>query len=243
MLQKELVNQGNWLFRWRSFIPLIVYLVYIIGIALGVFSPMEIAFSFGFLVTCLSISVAGSLFRAWAVATTPDGTSGRNTKSQRAEKLNSTGVYSIVRHPLYVGNYLMWLGLLLYTGNAAFTVLASAFYFFYYERIMIAEEDFLQQQSFAETWKIWAKKTPAFIPNPLKFVANKAPFDWKAILRREYSGWLTLAVSFSFIEWTKRFASNIDITLNYSNLCIIVAFGVLALGLKFLKRKTSLISS
>ena len=56
----------------------------------------------------------GFLFRAWAIGTTPAGTSGRNTKEQVAEVLNSTGIYSIVRHPLYVGNYFMWIGIVAY---------------------------------------------------------------------------------------------------------------------------------
>ena len=32
-------------------------------------------------------------------------TSGRNTHDQVADSLNTSGIYSIVRHPLYVGNF------------------------------------------------------------------------------------------------------------------------------------------
>ena len=50
------------------------------------------------------------MIRIYTVGTTPAGTSGRNRDKQIAEKLNKTGVYSIIRHPLYLGNLLIWLG-------------------------------------------------------------------------------------------------------------------------------------
>ncbi len=239
MLQKELVNQGNWLFRWRSLIPLLVYFTYIIGIILNIFQPLNCSFTTQYLLVCVAISIVGVVVRAITVATTPDGTSGRNTKSQRAEQLNQTGIYSMVRHPLYLGNYLMWLGLLLFTGNLYFVILASAFYFFYYERIMLAEEDFLSQQNFGNEWRQWALKTPAFMPKLSNYIKNKAKFNWKAILKREYSGWLTLAISFTFIEWVKRFQISNNSLLNFSYLYLVVFFAILALFLKFLKRKTA----
>ncbi|MGC9453013.1 MAG: methyltransferase family protein, partial [Oceanipulchritudo sp.] len=43
------------------------------------------------------------------------GTSGRNTKQQVAYSLNTTGFYSVVRNPLYLGNFFMYLGIALFT--------------------------------------------------------------------------------------------------------------------------------
>lgn len=40
----------------------------------------------------------------------PKGTSGRNTSQQVADTLSTDGVYSVVRHPLYLGNFLMCMG-------------------------------------------------------------------------------------------------------------------------------------
>ena len=44
----------------------------------------------------------------------PRGTSGRNTLGQVAEVLNTSGMYSVVRNPLYLGNFVIWLGLALF---------------------------------------------------------------------------------------------------------------------------------
>lgn len=61
--------------------------------------------------SCIAVSLFGLLIRAVTIGFTPKGTSGRNTKEgQVAEVLNTKGIYSVVRHPLYLGNYFMWLG-------------------------------------------------------------------------------------------------------------------------------------
>ncbi len=56
------------------------------------------------------ISFFGLALRVIVVGHAPYGTSGRNTREQVADTLNTTGMYSIVRHPLYLANYLIILG-------------------------------------------------------------------------------------------------------------------------------------
>ena len=75
-------------------------------------------------------------------------TSGRNTsEGQVADTINQTGMYSMVRHPLYVGNFIMWLGIALFTASIWFVLLFIAVYWLYYERIMYAEEQFMRRSS------------------------------------------------------------------------------------------------
>ena len=59
------------------------------------------------------LTLSGLALRAYTVCTTPKGTSGRNTARQVADHLNTKGIYSVVRHPLYLANYLIWAGILL----------------------------------------------------------------------------------------------------------------------------------
>ena len=96
--------------------------------------------------TAISFSVLGFLVRFYTIGTTPKGTSGRNTKEQVADVLNSSGMYSMVRHPLYLGNYLIWLGISLASFNIYFAVIMSLLFWLYYERIMFAEERFLERK-------------------------------------------------------------------------------------------------
>ena len=80
--------------------------------------------------TAISISVLGFLVRFYTIGTTPKGTSGRNTKEQVADVLNSSGMYSMLRHPLYLGNYLIWLGISLASFNIYFAIIMSLLYRF-----------------------------------------------------------------------------------------------------------------
>ena len=56
------------------------------------------------------VAMTGLFLRCITVSFAPDGTSSRDTRGLRAPSLNDTGVYSVVRHPLYLGAGLMWIG-------------------------------------------------------------------------------------------------------------------------------------
>src|SRR4030095_3531295 len=98
---------------------------------------------------------------------------------QVAEQLNTSGIYSVVRHPLYLGNYLMWIGIVLFTKNFEFVIIVSLLYWIYYERIMFAEERFLEKK-FGESYLSWSLKVPAFIPALGKFQKSHIPFSVKS---------------------------------------------------------------
>src|SRR5690625_4190690 len=111
------------------------------------------------------VSIAGLSIRLVTIGFTSKNTSGRNTtEGQVADTLNTTGIYSTVRHPLYLGNFLMWLGIALWTGNFWFIISFCLFYWVYYERIMFAEESFLRKK-FGDRYLEWAEQTPAFFPS------------------------------------------------------------------------------
>ncbi len=156
-------SQGNWLFKRRGQIPVLLFLLAIPAVCAldySVLNPQRVT-----LVnyTAVFLSILGAIVRAYTIGTTPRGTSGRNTQEQVAESLNISGIYSMVRHPLYLGNYLMWIGIVLFTQNFSFAIIVSLLYWIYYERIMFAEERFLERK-FGDVYLQWSKKVPAFIP-------------------------------------------------------------------------------
>jgi hypothetical protein len=146
----------------------------------------------------------GFSIRAYAIGTTPKGTSGRNTKEQVAEQLNYSGIYSIVRHPLYLGNYCMWIGIVFYTFNIPFVVIVSLAYWLYYERIMFAEERFLERK-FGQEYLDWSMRVPAFIPSFKNYMPSSISFSIKTVCRREYSGVLATIVGFCFVELLRNY--------------------------------------
>lgn len=131
------------------------------------------------------LSVLGLVIRIATVGFAPKGTSGRGTKSMRAETLNTTGMYSIVRHPLYLGNFLIFLGVLLYVGSWHILLIGVLAFWLYYERIILGEEAFLNP-IYGETFRQWAATTPAFIPRLSQWRKPVLNFSVRSVIRREY---------------------------------------------------------
>ena len=111
-LNNEFEVTGNWLFKHRSFLPLIIVPFLFYCLLTPVNNFYNTLFYAGFVVSLL-----GECVRIFTIAFVPAGTSGRNTKQQLATSLNQTGIYSTVRHPLYLGNFFMFLGPFIFTGN------------------------------------------------------------------------------------------------------------------------------
>jgi len=198
-LKDEYANSGSYLFRWRSYIPLLF--LPIVVLALKDFDYLGGSESLDHLweVTCLAFGASGLLVRVLTVGYAPAGTSGRNTKEQKAATLNTTGLYSIVRHPLYLGNFLIWLGVSLFPHLWWFALIAILAFWIYYERIMFAEEEFLRTK-FGAAFEEWAAQTPAFIPNLRSWRSPTLAFSWKTALAREYSTLFATIVMFFFLE-------------------------------------------
>jgi protein-S-isoprenylcysteine O-methyltransferase Ste14 len=228
-------SDGNFLFKYRGQIPLILFLL---AIPVVYFTPgccYSPDLKNGITILCIVVSAIGFIVRAYAIGTTPRGTSGRNTQEQVAEQLNTTGIYSTVRHPLYLGNYLMWIGIVGFTFNAWFVLAVSLAYWLYYERIMFAEERFLERK-FGETYLEWSKKVPAFIPALGKFTKPSKAFSWRAVLRREYSGILATVLGFVFIDFLRHLFDYEEYTVSKPALYTLIATVVLVIILRTMKK-------
>lgn len=203
-LQSEMQSQGNFLFRNRSYLPLIFLAtglgVYLYGEYYEVERPENFLSEY-FEFICLGVCLIGFFIRVHIVGHTPPKTSGRNTKvGQVAEELNTTGLYSYVRHPLYVGNFFMWLGIAMLTENLWFTVAFVLLYTVYYERIMYAEEQFLITK-FGKQYTDWSKITPAFVPNFKNYKEAKYGFNIKKVIKKEKNGLVAIFALFWLFEW------------------------------------------
>ena len=77
--------------------------------------------------------------------------------------------------------------------------MVALFFGLYYERIMVAEEEFLAQQ-FGERFTDWARVTPAFIPSFRHWVPSSRKFDWRLVIRRDYGALFAAVGIFTLIE-------------------------------------------
>lgn len=244
-LQESLEQEGNILFRYRSFLPLIIILVGIIVFFYDNINQQVVSNDKTYTlieIISLVVSFAGLLIRIIAVGHTPANTSGRNTKLQLADEINTTGIYSTVRHPLYLGNFFMWAGTVILIANVWFFIVFVLAYWIYYERIMYAEEQFLRRK-FGQPYVDWAAKTPAFIPSFQNKEKSKYPFSVKKILKKEKNGVFAIFILL-FIFHNIRYSfisAEVSIENNWVLWCTLIA-AVIYFLLKIIKKYTSLLN-
>jgi protein-S-isoprenylcysteine O-methyltransferase Ste14 len=233
-LKHSFESSGNVLFRYRGQIPVVLFLLAVPAIYFTDYSLISGNVACSLTVLAVLISVVGFIIRAYSIGTTPKGTSGRNRKEQVAESLNVKGIYSIVRHPLYVGNYLIWIGIVIFTFNIYFFLVVSLFFWLYYERIMFAEESYLEKK-FGEQFIEWSMQVPAFIPSFRKFKKSDISFSFKTILRREYSGVLATAFGFAFIDLLRIYFTTGQFEWQRVSVYVTISAVIVALILRTLK--------
>jgi protein-S-isoprenylcysteine O-methyltransferase Ste14 len=240
-IREELETSGKWLFRWRGYLPLALFLPVIAGFGE---SP---AVSLGHNIDaiwewfCVIVSLIGVAIRVATVGRAPGGTSGRRTVGgPSASALNTTGMYSVVRHPLYLGNYFQWLGVAMIPRNPWVAITVSLIFWIYYERIMFAEEEYLRR-AFGTEFETWASRTPTFLPDFARWVPAALPFCWRSALQREHSGVFALVASFTLV-------CVLDDALTTGHMpsssLWFTAFGLAAVSfaaLRFLTRRTNLL--
>lgn len=188
LLRDHMASSGANLFRWRSYI----LLAFVPAIIWATLQGEQVEATVGpfwgdvFEAFSVCIVVLGEVVRILTVGFVPAGTSGRNTTGQLATRLNTSGAYSVVRNPLYLGNCLMYLGVVLYAQSLVLALVFVLVLLPYYERIIAAEEAFLLTK-FGKEYTDWAARTPAFVPRLMGWHAPDMAYSWRSVVRREHA--------------------------------------------------------
>lgn len=235
-------SSGSLLFRYRSVLPLCA-------------APLLIAplLSFSYLddshfktelwiLGCLLVSLLGLAIRIVTVGYAAKRTSGRNTKAQVAATLNTTGIYSVMRHPLYLGNYLAMIGFILCLRQPLILLLSTCIFALYYERIMFTEEAFLSSR-FGETFERWAAVTPAVIPRFRNWTRPERPFSWRRALRGEYTGIFLVVGGFAVLDAVTDSIAEKRVRFDPLWIILFAAAALTYVVLRTLKKHTSVLRS
>ncbi len=186
-ISEHFTYTGPFFFRWRGYLALLLIPIILLSFIGFVFPFDSHLLDLSWEIGCFLVSVLGLSVRVLTVGSVPRGTSGRSTRKRRADVLNTTGMYSIIRHPLYVGNYLMALGAFLFTRTWFLPIIGSLAFFLHYERVIFSEEEYLKNK-FGDEFRAWAARVPIIIPRFKSYQPPKLSFSWKAALRREFYG-------------------------------------------------------
>jgi len=117
-------------------------------------------------------------------------------------QLASTGAYSLVRHPLYLGNFLILGGFTLACGNA-FVAAGVAFFFLFYYPAAIRYEDHKLEGIFGDEWRDWSRSIPGMFPTGLKWKSNPdAEWDIRqSMIRNGELVYTIFAVGAALLLW------------------------------------------
>ena len=235
--ENKLENLGNLFFKYRGQIPVIFFasafiLMHFFANSDHWFDPMRTFYAIG-------LVILGHLIRALSVGKRALHTSGRNRDEQVAESLNSTGIYSMVRHPLYLGNIITYLGWAVFTGIDWLVFVYLILFLCYYRLIIFAEEQFLTRQ-FGQKYLDWKKQTPLILPAIWKYKANAQKFSLKVVIENEYAGWAASMTTALILIWFELYVLQ-QLNINHNTiklLCGALFIATFTLGLRYLKKKT-----
>ena len=239
-LKEDFEREGNWLFRRRGYLPLLAIGIILAGMRYYEYPGHSAKWDDIWEIVCIAIAFFGESIRIHTVGFVPVGTSGRNTQGQAADILNTAGMYSIVRHPLYLGNFFIALGISMFICLWWMILICILVFWFYYERIAFAEEEFLRKK-FGEGYLEWATKTPAFFPKLNNWRPPNLSFSLKIVLKGEYSGIFGIIAAFTFLEVIGDVFAEGRFELDLMWSAIFFAGLIFYLVTMFLKKKTKIL--
>jgi protein-S-isoprenylcysteine O-methyltransferase Ste14 len=202
-LLDHLSHSGDFFFRRRSYFPLLLLPVFLLALADSPFGGEPGGLVRVWQISCLLVSLSGLAIRVLTIGTAPSGTSERSTTDPRASALSTTGAYSVVRHPLYLGNTLVVLGLACLPGVWYLPLIVVLASLLYHERIAAREEHFLEER-FGDDFRRWAEEVPAMVPSFAGYAPPAAAFRWRRVLGREFHALFVIGGGFFLLDLGQR---------------------------------------
>lgn len=129
---------------------------------------------------------------------------GGKNKQLDAPKLVVEGFYAHSRNPMYVGNFLLLVGLAILWNSAFVTLLVLPLMLLAIHAIVRAEERFLADR-FGPDYDEYCRRVNRFLPSPrgLGETMSSMHFEWKRALRKDYGtffAWTSTAIVFMIVE-------------------------------------------
>ena len=109
-------------------------------------------------------------------------------RSRDVQRLVTYGIFQLVRNPLYVGNFLIWMGFVVISGVMWFLPVAILLFAIEYTLIVAYEEGVLES-IFGQEYLDYKKSTPRWFPRP-PAEPERGPHDWAEAWRSEISTFL-----------------------------------------------------
>ena len=134
----------------------------------------------------IAVALTGQILRALVIGLAYIERGGKD-RQVYAKGLVQEGIFAHSRNPLYLGNLLGLIGLLIVHNSPAGYLLGVPFFLLAYEAIVRTEEDYLARR-FNEEYVRYCQRVPRFLPSltGLRATVTGMRFDWRRVLRKEY---------------------------------------------------------
>jgi protein-S-isoprenylcysteine O-methyltransferase Ste14 len=237
-LLDHFARSGDALFRWRGQLPLLLLPAFILALTDTRWPAEPTPALRAWQIAGLLVALSGLAIRVAAIGTAPAGTSERSTTNPRASMLRTSGLYSVVRHPLYLGNTLTAAGLAAFTGAWYLPIIVVLAGLLYHERICTREEVFLEEK-FGREFLDWAARVPAALPRLSAHVPSATPFAWRRVLGREYHALMVIGASVFVLDVARSALATGRLLLDPAWTALFAVTAVIFLACSLLKKTTS----
>ena len=188
--QTSAARIGGVLFRNRSWLPVPFLLVALLVPAhptMRHWVGAAILIAIGEWIRLAGVAAAGTVTRR---------------RSREVQRLVNYGIFAWMRNPLYVGNFLIWMGFVVASGVMWFLPIAIVIFAIEYYYIVRYEEGVLES-IFGAEYLEYKKRTPRWFPKPPAVKPEPGQHDWGEAWRSEISTFLQyLAIVLAF--WVKQ---------------------------------------
>lgn len=156
-------------YRWR------VPSAFAVGaLTLALAEPTDMSLLLG-----LALVTPGQGLRLWA--------SGHIEKTRR---LATGGPYRHTQHPLYLGSFLIGLGVAVAAAHPWVLLTVGAYLLAFFPHVIRNEREFLHQR-FGSEYEFWTAEVPPFLPRLLPAGPRGTRFEWRRVLsNREWQACL-----------------------------------------------------
>ena len=188
MLLKELLLEvGDFCFENKS----LQYLPYILVILVELERFKDVNESVPYEVFCFLVVIFGVFVRFITIGFRP--------QKIKSDTLITSGIYSVVRNPLYLGNFFIFFGITLLSQSCEIIVTNSLLMIIFYFLIVLKEEDVLVKK-FGRKYVDWANSVSCFVPSFKNYVKPDMRFSFKNAISHEHDVWFLVVVSFVGLE-------------------------------------------
>lgn len=234
---------GNFFFKYRNGIFPVTFLVFMMALRPKiVFDRPRLDYLLR--VSGYLVALSGEIVRLVTIGFAYIERGGKK-RQVYASALVRKGMYGLTRNPIYVGNLLIVTGITMATGVPLAYLTAIPFFYFVYQAIISAEENFLRKQ-FGRPYEEYCAKVPRFLPalRGSRETFSGVRFNWKKPFRQDLSTifWVA-AVLVALPAWRSYFLNGWVSTKALFSLTVGVELGGLALYgfLVYLKKQKSIL--